>query len=152
MAISTKQLTRLLQPVFGTTPMDLETLEGLAQDSSRYGLITVERVVQGLDHCPTPMEFLAALEEQARMAAVERIAAGYDEAHPHPLGECACEGTGFTTIREAGPDGPEVVRPCDVCLPETFGRWAGGHFGEHRNCAECREVKGYRKRRKLSRV
>ena len=152
MAISTKQLARLLQPVFGDTPMDAETLDGLASDCARYAMSTIERTIQTFTACPQPMEFLTALERMARQVEIERIATGYDMETAVPLGQCGCDGTGYTTIREAGPEGPEVVRPCDVCLPSAFERWAGGHFGDHRDCAQCREVKGYRKRRKLSRV
>jgi hypothetical protein len=132
--------------------MDAETLDGLASDCARYSMATIERTIQTFTTCPQPMEFLGALEAMARTVEMERIATGYDMETSVPLGECGCDGTGYTTIREAGADGPEVVRPCDVCLPTAFKMWAGGHFGGHRDCAECRGVRGQRKRRQPSRV
>lgn len=145
MAVSQEQLAELLRSVFGSTQLDDATLAALAAYARPFGMEAIEAASATFTEFPRPLDFLAALQRAARAIAVSGSA-------PTEVEECTCEGALYVTVEPAGPDGPEVVRPCAACLPTAYERWRGGHFGTHLNCAECRNLRPTPRRRKLTRV
>lgn len=54
----------------------------------------------------------------------------------------------FYRCRECGPHGDQGhvtagigVRPCRICNPVGFDRWAGGHWDPGHECSECAQVR-----------
>lgn len=98
---------------------------------------TVDTVIRELQQFPSIDEFMVMADKetkrQARIARQEQMA------------NCDCY-SGFIETE------PEMYRPCESCLPETYERWTSGEYEPQHGRREEREPLGDKFKTSLERL
>lgn len=110
------------------------------EDLRRYDRRLLQRAALAWDglRFPAAAEFAEHVAQLARSEfEAERHAANREDL---PCPECR-DGSGYVVIAEATPTAAETLKPCQVCNPSIFKRWADGHLAPDHDCSECRDLR-----------